>query len=64
MSSLWAQFWAARHPPADPVHISYKDKAVLVTGTFTWLQISRADYVLTLINGSQVQTRAWATRLR
>ncbi|KAJ0107044.1 hypothetical protein J7T55_006922 [Diaporthe amygdali] len=32
MSSLWAQFWAARHPPADPVHLSYKDKAVLVTG--------------------------------
>ncbi|KAG8169694.1 hypothetical protein KVR01_000439 [Diaporthe batatas] len=32
MSSLWAQFWAARLPPADPVHLSYKDKAVLVTG--------------------------------
>ncbi|KAG6361062.1 hypothetical protein INS49_009283 [Diaporthe citri] len=28
MSSLWAQFWAERHPPADPVHVSYKDNAV------------------------------------
>ncbi|ROW07079.1 hypothetical protein VPNG_06636 [Cytospora leucostoma] len=32
MSSLWAQFWAARHPPADPKHISYLNKTVLVTG--------------------------------
>lgn len=31
MSSLWAQFWAARHPPADPKD-SYSNKAVLVTG--------------------------------
>ncbi|KAI3390648.1 hypothetical protein diail_8991 [Diaporthe ilicicola] len=31
MSSLWAQFWAARHPPADPKD-SYANKAVLVTG--------------------------------
>lgn len=32
MSSLWVQFWAARHPPADPKHISYQNKTVLVTG--------------------------------
>lgn len=32
MSSLWAQFWAARYPPADPKHISYQNKTVLVTG--------------------------------
>ncbi|ROV92772.1 hypothetical protein VMCG_09086 [Cytospora schulzeri] len=25
-------FWAARHPPADPKHISYLNKTVLVTG--------------------------------
>lgn len=31
MSSLWAQFWAARNPPADPKE-SYSNKAVLVTG--------------------------------
>lgn len=32
MSSLWAQFWAARYPPVDPKHISYQNKTVLVTG--------------------------------
>ncbi|KUI58424.1 Short-chain dehydrogenase TIC 32, chloroplastic [Cytospora mali] len=32
MSSLWAQFWAARNPPAEPKHISYLNKTVLVTG--------------------------------
>ncbi|POS74202.1 short-chain dehydrogenase/reductase [Diaporthe helianthi] len=31
MSSLWAQFWAARQPPADPTD-SYSNMAVLVTG--------------------------------
>lgn len=33
-SKLW---YAARHPPADPTHISFKGKAVLVTGASTGL---------------------------
>lgn len=33
MSSLWAQFWAARHPPADPKDSGlFRNKSVLVTG--------------------------------
>lgn len=64
MSSLWAQFWAARHPPADPVHISSKDKAVLVTGTCS------GQRLITLVStscrvdadGAQVQILAWAMK--
>lgn len=70
MSSLWAQFWAARYPPADPVHISYKDKTVLVTGTFRYslrnrlgLISSCVDKILTPADISQVPTPAWAMRL-
>ncbi|KAK3296555.1 uncharacterized protein B0H64DRAFT_323190 [Chaetomium fimeti] len=32
MSSPKELWWAARNPPADPQHLDYKDKAVLVTG--------------------------------
>lgn len=32
MTSLTDLFWAARYPPADPTHLSFKGKAVLVTG--------------------------------
>jgi NAD(P)-dependent dehydrogenase (short-subunit alcohol dehydrogenase family) len=32
MSSLKDLWWAARNPPADPQHLDFKDKAVLVTG--------------------------------
>lgn len=32
MSSLRELWWAARHPPADPQNVSFKDKAILVTG--------------------------------
>ncbi|KAI2635284.1 hypothetical protein GGS21DRAFT_538999 [Xylaria nigripes] len=32
---LSEQFWDARHPPADPTHLSFKGKTVLVTGANT-----------------------------
>ncbi|KAI0013581.1 short-chain dehydrogenase/reductase [Xylariaceae sp. FL0662B] len=32
MPSVIQQFKDARHPPADPTHISFKDKTILVTG--------------------------------
>lgn len=32
MSSVREQYWAARHPPADPTHLSFKGKTILVTG--------------------------------
>ncbi|KAJ7855638.1 hypothetical protein B0H14DRAFT_3085412 [Mycena olivaceomarginata] len=37
MASLSAMWWWARHPPADPTHLSYKNKAVLVTGASSGL---------------------------
>ncbi|KAJ4414715.1 hypothetical protein N0V82_007767 [Gnomoniopsis sp. IMI 355080] len=42
MSSLWAQFWAARYPPADPTHLSYQHKTVLVTGANSGLGYAAA----------------------
>ncbi|KAK3375569.1 hypothetical protein B0T24DRAFT_526237 [Lasiosphaeria ovina] len=32
MSSAKDLWWAKQHPPADPTHLSFKDRAVLVTG--------------------------------
>ncbi|KAI1392106.1 short-chain dehydrogenase/reductase [Hypoxylon trugodes] len=32
MPSLIQQFWDARNPPADPTHLSFEGKTVLVTG--------------------------------
>ncbi|KAI1840237.1 hypothetical protein JX265_013029 [Neoarthrinium moseri] len=32
MSSMKEQFWAARHPPKNPSHLSFNNKVILVSG--------------------------------
>ncbi|TGJ78106.1 hypothetical protein E0Z10_g10656, partial [Xylaria hypoxylon] len=39
---LSEQFWDARHPPANPTHLSFKGKTVLVTGANTGMGFQAA----------------------
>ncbi|KAI8947275.1 short-chain dehydrogenase/reductase [Xylaria longipes] len=39
---LSEQFWDARHPPANPTHLSFKGKTILVTGANTGMGFQAA----------------------